>query len=448
MPPALPLATVWPQKTAFTYNGFGEVERYTATAPGSTMFNVQYMRDDLGRITQKIETIGGVLTTFDYTYDLAGRLTEVRQDGTLISTYAYDSNSNRLSLTTPGGTITGTDDDQDRLTQYGTTTYAYTANGELLTKTDQTGTTTYTYDVLGNLLDVMLPGGTQIAYLVDGQDRRVGKIVNGNLAQGFLYQDQLSPVAELDGSGNVVAQFVYASKANVPDYMEKEGVTYRLISDDLGSPRLVVNTTDGTIVQRLDYDEFGQVTLDTNPGFQPFGFAGGIYDQDTKLVRFGARDHDAETGRWTAKDPIGFAGGDANLYGYVLNDPVNLTDPVGLFPPPATGEIEFLGEVGEASGAFLRNFQDMRTAKTIGADAYFHCKANCEASQISPVGESTAEVLSEGRELFDEFIKGDLPQQCNADRAANEQGRQQAGSGQSCRQACNSLRPSGLHLQY
>ncbi len=47
-------------------------------------------------------------------------------------------------------------------------------------------------------------------------------------------------------------------------------------------------------------------------------------------MRFGARDYDPETGRWTAKDPIGFGGGDANLYGYVVGDPVNLVDPSGL----------------------------------------------------------------------------------------------------------------------
>ncbi len=94
--------------------------------------------------------------------------------------------------------------------------------------------------------------------------------------------------------------------------------------------RLVVKVSNGDIVQRMDYDEWGNVTLDTNPNFQPFGFAGGIYDAETGLVRFGARDYDPEIGRWTAKDPILFEGGQANLYVYVGNDPINRIDPSGL----------------------------------------------------------------------------------------------------------------------
>ncbi len=62
----------------------------------------------------------------------------------------------------------------------------------------------------------------------------------------------------------------------------------------------------------------------------PFGYAGGIYDRDTKLVRFGARDYDPEISRWTSKDPIGFAGGTGNVYEYVGGDPVNGIDPLGL----------------------------------------------------------------------------------------------------------------------
>lgn len=117
---------------------------------------------------------------------------------------------------------------------------------------------------------------------------------------------------------------------NVPDYMVKGGITYRLLTDQLGSVRLVVNAVTGQIAQRIDYDAFGRILTDTNPGFQPFGFAGGLYDPATGLVRFGARDYDAETGRWTAKDTIGFEGADTNLYVYVQQDPVNLFDVDGL----------------------------------------------------------------------------------------------------------------------
>jgi RHS repeat-associated protein len=90
-----------------------------------------------------------------------------------------------------------------------------------------------------------------------------------------------------------------------------------------------VDAATGAVVQQLDYDVWGNVLTDSNPGFQPFGFAGGIYDPDTKLVHFGAREYDPETGRWTSKDPIGFGGGNSNLYSYVSGDPIGLVDPDG-----------------------------------------------------------------------------------------------------------------------
>ncbi len=111
--------------------------------------------------------------------------------------------------------------------------------------------------------------------------------------------------------------------------MLRDGKAYRLIGDHLGSVRMVIDADTGDVAQRMDYDAWGKITYDSNPGFQPFGYAGGIYDPDTGLTRFGARDYDAEVGRWTAKDPILFRGGDTNLYGYVLQDPVNYIDPTG-----------------------------------------------------------------------------------------------------------------------
>jgi RHS repeat-associated protein len=86
------------------------------------------------------------------------------------------------------------------------------------------------------------------------------------------------------------------------------------------------------VVKRITYDSFGNILEDTNASFTiPFGFAGGLQDRDTGLVRFGYRDYDPEVGRWTAKDPIGFNGGDTDLYGYVVNNPVGVVDPEGLW---------------------------------------------------------------------------------------------------------------------
>src|SRR5262249_46577552 len=113
-------------------------------------------------------------------------------------------------------------------------------------------------------------------------------------------------------------------------YLIRDGTTYRLVRDHVGSIRLVVNTASGGVAQRLDYDEFGRVLGDTSPGFQPLGFAGGLYDPDTGLVRFGSRGYDRQTGRWLTKDRVGFEGGQANVYLYVNGDPVNRFDPQGL----------------------------------------------------------------------------------------------------------------------
>jgi RHS repeat-associated protein len=322
--------------TAQTYDdSVGTAKRSTATYSSNTLLDFQYTRDTLDRITQMIENVQGTTQTWNYAYDSVGRLDQVRLNTVLVADYGYDGNGNRTSLTTQSGSVTGMVDDQDRLLTYGTNSYTHTSNGELKMKVSGPDTTRYTYDVLGNLLQVQLPNATTIDYLVDGLNRRIGRKVNGVLTQGFQYQGQLAPIAELDGSNQVVSRFVYGTRVNVPEYMSKAGVTYRILTDHLGSVRLVVNTTDGSVTQRIDYDEFGRVTQNSNPGFQPFGFAGGLYDDSTKLVRFGARDYDAETGRWMIKDPVSFHSGSANLYAYASNDPVNVVDPTGLQGLPA-----------------------------------------------------------------------------------------------------------------
>ncbi len=95
---------------------------------------------------------------------------------------------------------------------------------------------------------------------------------------------------EIDATGTVVARFAYGTRWHVPDLIWKSSGVYRVVTDERGSPRLVINVSTGAVVQRLEYDVWGNVVLDTAPGFQPFGFAAGLYDASTSLTRFGVRD--------------------------------------------------------------------------------------------------------------------------------------------------------------
>jgi len=157
-------------------------------------------------------------------------------------------------------------------------------------------------------------------------------------------------------------RFEYAN-SRVPVAVNAEGVTYYLTYDQVGSLRVVADVA-GNVIKKIEYDAFGNVIEDTNAPFDILlGFAGGLHDQDIGLVRFGYRDYDPDVGRWTAKDPIFFAGGDTDLYGYVLNDPINLIDPAGKYG--VGGAI--IGGIAGGYGGFLSGIQSGNiTAGIIG----------------------------------------------------------------------------------
>ncbi|MCY1019272.1 HNH/endonuclease VII fold putative polymorphic toxin [Pyxidicoccus sp. MSG2] len=342
--------TVGGLETVPGYDGYGELSNERTTSGASEVFAQAYVRDDLGRITQRTETEAGESVVHAYAYDAAGRLTDVRRDGVTVEHYAYDVNGNRTRASNAGGDVAATHDAQDRLLTQGDRRYTWSAAGELRSRVDEGSgiETAYTYDALGNLMRVEREGSV-VEYLVDGENRRIGRRLNGTLTQGWLYQgDRI--VGELDGDGQLVSLFVYGTRSYVPDYFvrlrgtasDSRTGTFRIVTDHVGSPRRIVDVDTAEVVQALDYDAFGKVLRDTRPGFQPFGFVGGLYDAETGLVRFGARDYDAETGRWTAKDPLRFGGGDTNLYAYVGGDPVNFVDPSGLIPLDTAVDVGFL----------------------------------------------------------------------------------------------------------
>jgi RHS repeat-associated protein len=155
----------------------------------------------------------------------------------------------------------------------------------------------------------------------------------------------LQVAAELDGQGALRWRFVYATGKHLPDAaIDAAGVVYRLVTDQVGSLRLVARASDGAVLQRMRHDAWGAVEEDfVAAGFARVPFArernsaGGLVDQVTGLVlsvhtNSGAREYDPVVGRWVEKDPIRWGGGTMGLYEYVGNAPVGRVDPSGLLP--------------------------------------------------------------------------------------------------------------------
>lgn len=317
----------------WTHNPYGELVEYNCQFEGVTVYELILSRDFLGRVVSKEETVNGTTTVTEYHYGAAGRLVqEVR--GALTIDYTYDANGNRLSRVERGGASEiGTYNAAEQVVSYAGSSYAYDACGRLSTR----GNDTFVYDVLGDLKSANLDGGRAVTYHHPAGGRRISESADGVVQRQFLYQDALTIAAELDGTGALRCFFGYATLFGAPDFIQKGGETYRIFKDDLGSPRVIINCDTGDIAQIMRHDAFGRVLEDSAPRFQPFGFSGGLYDTDTGWLRFGVRDYDPLTGRWTAPDPSLFRGSVYNLYTYASNDPANVVDRNGLEDASASG---------------------------------------------------------------------------------------------------------------
>ncbi len=317
-------------RATFTTNQFGETTEEKITGPGgAAVADLIYQRDHLGRVTEFDTSAPGHQVRTGFRYDPAGRVTSETTDGATTA-YTYDTAGNLTSTTTPDGVVTTrTFDARNTLLATGDTRFGYDSAGRLATATSPAGTTRYRYDGDGALLSISSPGKPEIDYTTDGFGRRVATEVGGRPTGGLLYRDQLRPVAELDAAGAITRRFVYDGSSPLPAYVTAQGRDYLEVPDATGGPGLVIDGATGTIVDRTTRTVFGVVTSELVPGWQQIGFAGGITDPASPLVRFGARDYDPGSGRWTAPDPLGVTGGSANLYEYVGNDPVDRSDASG-----------------------------------------------------------------------------------------------------------------------
>ena len=305
----------------YALDSMGRLTGRTHTIGTSVIYDLQLDHatgSDL--ISQRIETISGSATTLDYDYSLDNEVISVTDGLTEIESYAYDNNGNRNQA----NGVVANFDNQDRLISYNGVDYSFDANGFLSTR----GADSFTYSTRGELLSATV-GGDTVTYSYDAVGRQVARTQGADTTQ-YLFGDPNDPfrLSASRAPDGTLSQYYY-DQAGLLIGLERAGERFYVITDQVGSPRLIVNNL--AVIQReISYNVFGETVSDTGGFDLVIGFGGGLFDELTSLNRMGLRDYDAEAGRWTSRDPILFRGGQFNLYVYANNNPVNLRDPSGL----------------------------------------------------------------------------------------------------------------------
>lgn len=219
-----------------------------------------------------------------------------------------------------------THDADNRLLTAPTTSFAYDDNGNLITKTVGSNVTGYAWNY-DNMLTQYSTNGNTYTYTYDGLGNRVARVANS--VETRYVGDGL---AETDSSGNITAYYVYG--LGLISKITPSGQAYYYHYDGIGST-IAITDSSGVIVNKYAYDAFGKVIEQDEQISNPFRYVGqyGVMDEGNGLFYMRARYYDPEVGRFVNKDPIGFEGGDVNLYAYVGNNPVNYNDPEGKWWP-------------------------------------------------------------------------------------------------------------------
>jgi RHS repeat-associated protein len=125
------------------------------------------------------------------------------------------------------------------------------------------------------------------------------------------------------------------------------GTVLWALTDQLGTVKDWVNNS-GSVANHVVYDAFGRIVSQSNPAFASrYGFTGREFDAETGLYYYRSRYYNPSIGRFIAEDPIGFDAGDANLYRYVGNRPVEFVDPFGL----RSNELDALLTIAQPRGS-------------------------------------------------------------------------------------------------
>ncbi len=478
--------------TGYTHDSNGNRLTSIETATSDIDLEGEFEASSLSRTTRQVL---GIQPTSNRLIGLV-QTTELNRGGSTVSTTS--------------ATVTYTLDANGSLTNDGLHEFEYDAANRLsrmrTAKTGEPVTVRYLHNSFGQRVfksapspEVAIPTADRLGegfvawlkqrfdwlFAASGTDALLGTV--------YLYGDGELPIWALLGeydngsaAGRGRTEYIWLPLEDgsaVPVGLYRNGKLYAVHTDHLGTPRLVTDEERRPVWQ-WPYSAFGSnkptgplVQRASTPGEPPrlrrtepieFGlrFSGQHEDAEAGLSNNLFRWYHSVNGRYTQPDPIGLPGG-LNRYGYVGGNPLSFMDPLGLqaspgaaqhrplfpnlnpqIPHPPGAPIPAANQAVGATRDFMRNYSDLRDANTLGADKYFHCKANCEAASRGNVGDKTACLLSDAREWVDQYIKGDSTSASALDQAANTFGRSHAGTGGSCAAICSIYRPNGLSSQY
>lgn len=380
--------------TAYQYDARGNL--IAATDPdGGT---ARYAYDDRGRLIAVTDADG---KTVSFGYDDAGNLVKITDPAGAVMTLAYDAAGNLTAVTDPDGVSTAyaydvlnrlagprradaaTYDQANELLGGPRYSYQYDRDGNLVGKSDSRVSWSYAYDYANRLVRVTRTdwkGTRVVSFKYDPFGRRIEKRVQGREGRDreakvttYVYDDEdviltirSGPEAGDDGGcrnregrhragwhhHDNTTRYLHGPGIDEPLAVEQKGDVYFYHADGLGS---ITGLTDarGRVVQRYEYTSFGILRRRGDRVKQPYAFTGREWDTDTGLYFYRARYYDPVAGRFISRDPIGFAGGDVNLYGYVQNDPVNFVDPNGLILIQINRAIKAAFATSESRASFV-----------------------------------------------------------------------------------------------
>ena len=312
--------------TAYRYDRLGRVEEIrTRAADGTDISRFRYEYDILGNRTHMTE---GEDRVTEYRYDAANRLTYVAEPDRTVE-YIYDGVGNRTAVVVNGERVAYTIGRDNRLISKGDESFEYDKDGNLISRIAADGQrTTYRYDAANRMIETVSTEG-RVRYAYAPNDARVARTENDGTPTRFVF-DFENVVAEVE-EGNPVARYLHGTEIDEPLALMRDGQTAFYHADALGSVRRLTDPS-GEVIGQYRFDVFGAPLEAQSKIANPYAFIGREWDPIAGMHFLRARFLDPETGRFSSKDPLGVIP-DVNQYAYVWNNPVNLTDPSGRFPP-------------------------------------------------------------------------------------------------------------------